>query len=118
VRYQIERGSPKVVAPVVVGINGRLMTLLGAKYVRDLVNCGRSKHTQEAYTTYVCELARYYRRSPELISREEVTGWLYPPYQEAPTVSLRRQHRGEALRFLYAVTLGRDTVELMASVPT
>ena len=35
------------------------------------------KNTQEAYTRYVGDLARYYRRSPELISYEEVTGWLY-----------------------------------------
>src|SRR5690349_12871893 len=53
------------------------MTPLRAKYIRDLVIHGRSKHTQEAYTRYVCDLARYYRRSPELISCEEVTGWLY-----------------------------------------
>ena len=53
------------------------MTPLRAKYIRDLVIHGRSKHTQEAYTRYVCDLARYYRRSPELISYEQVTGWLY-----------------------------------------
>src|SRR5258707_1251109 len=53
------------------------MTPLRAKYIRDLVIRGRSKHTQEAYIRYVCDLARYYRRSPELISYEEVTGWLY-----------------------------------------
>jgi hypothetical protein len=53
------------------------MTPLRAKYIRDLVIHGRSKNTQEAYTRYVCDLARYYRRSPELISYGEVTGWLY-----------------------------------------
>ena len=31
----------------------------------------------QAYTKYVCDLARHYRRSPELISYEEVTRWLY-----------------------------------------
>ena len=69
------------------------MTPLRAKYIRDLVIHGRSKHTQEAFTRYVCDLARYYRRSPELISYEQVTGWLSIP-QGAPTVfSLQRQHR-------------------------
>jgi Phage integrase, N-terminal SAM-like domain len=53
------------------------MTPLRAKYIRDLVIHGRSKHTQEAHTRYLCDLACYYRRSPELISYEEVTGWLY-----------------------------------------
>jgi hypothetical protein len=31
---------------------------------------------EEAYTRYVRDLARYYRRSPELISYEEVTDWV------------------------------------------
>jgi hypothetical protein len=54
----------------------RPMTPLRAKYIRDLVIRGRSKHTQEAYIRYVCDLARYYRRSSELISYE-VTDWLF-----------------------------------------
>jgi integrase/recombinase XerD len=49
------------------------MTPLRAKYIRDLVIRGRSKHTQGAYTRYVRILARHYRRSPELISYEQVT---------------------------------------------
>ena len=53
------------------------MTPLRAKYIRDLVIRGRSENTQEAYTRYVRDLAHYYRRSPELISYEEVTDWLY-----------------------------------------
>ena len=53
------------------------MTPLRAKYIQDLVIRGRSENTQEVYTRYVCDLARYYRRAPELISYEEVTGWLY-----------------------------------------
>ena len=43
---------------------GRPVTPLRAKYIRDLVIRGRSKHTQEAYIRYVRDLARYYRRSP------------------------------------------------------
>src|ERR1700688_791492 len=80
------------------------MTPLRAKYIRDLVIRGRSKNTQEAYTRCVCDLARYYRRSPELISYEEVTGWPYHN-QGAPIVSLQRQHR----RQRRALSLRRDT---------
>src|SRR5258708_126365 len=69
------------------------MTPLRAKYIRDLVIHGRSKHTQEACTRYVCDLARYYRRSPELISYGESHGLAVPSHQVAPTVSLQRQHR-------------------------
>jgi integrase/recombinase XerD len=46
------------------------MTPLRSKYIRDLAIRGRAERTQEAYTRYVCDLARYYRRSPELISYE------------------------------------------------
>jgi len=48
------------------------MTPLRSKYIRDLAIRGQAERTQEAYTRYVCDLARYYLRSPELISYEEV----------------------------------------------
>jgi integrase/recombinase XerD len=92
------------------------MTPLRAKYIRDLVIHGRSKHTQEAYTRYVCDLARYYRRSPELISYGEVTGWLYYLITERQLSASSVNIGVSAVRFLYAVTLGRETLDLMASV--
>ena len=95
----------------------RPVTPLRAKYLRDLVIRGRSKNTQEAYTRYVCDLARYYRRSPELISYEEVTGWLYHLIKERQLSASSVNIAVSAVRFLYAVTLGRETVDLMASVP-
>src|SRR6202051_4366976 len=96
---------------------GRPMTPLRAKYIRDLVIRGRSKNTQEAYTRCVCDLARYYRRSPELISYEEVTGWLYHLIKERQLSASSVNIAVSAVRFLYAVTLGRETLDLMASVP-
>src|SRR5258707_4307295 len=96
--------------------NGRPMTPLRAKYIRDLVIRGRSKHTQEAYIRYLCDLGRYYRRSPELISYEEVTGWLYHLIKERQLSASSVNIAVSAVRFLYAVTLGRETLDLMASV--
>jgi integrase/recombinase XerD len=93
------------------------MTPLRAKYIRDLVIRGRSKHTQEAYIRYVCDLARYYRRSPELISYEEVTDWLFHLIRERLLSASSVNVAVSAVRFLYAVTLGREMVDLMASVP-
>src|SRR5258707_906339 len=92
------------------------MTPLRAKYVRYLVIHGRSKNTQEAYTRHVCDLARYYRRSPELISYGEVTGWLYYLITERQLSASSVNIAVSAVRFLYAVTLGRETLDLMASV--
>jgi integrase/recombinase XerD len=93
------------------------MTPLRAKYIRDLVIRGRSKNTQEAYIRSVRDLARFYRRSPELISYEEVTAWLYHLIKERQLSASSVNVAVSAVRFLYAVTLGRETVELMASVP-
>ena len=93
------------------------MTPLRAKYIRDLVIRGRSKHTQEAYTRYVRDLARYYRRSPELISYEEVTDWVHHLIKERQLSASSVNIAVSAVRFLYAVTLGRETVDLMTSVP-
>jgi integrase/recombinase XerD len=92
------------------------MTPLRAKYIGDLVIHGRSKHTQEAYTRYVCDLARYYRRSPELISYEQVTGWLYHLIKERQLSASSVNIAVSAVRFLYAVTLGRvEKTALMES---
>src|SRR5580704_2188260 len=67
------------------------MTPLRAKYIRDLTIRGRAQRTQRAYTRYVSELARYYQRSPELISYEELTQLALPFDQGAPTVGFQRQ---------------------------
>jgi site-specific recombinase XerD len=93
------------------------MTPLRAKYIRDLVIRGRSKHTQEAYIRCVCDLARHYRRSPELISYQEVADWLYHLIRERLLPASSVNVAVSAVRFLYAVTLGRETVDLMASLP-
>jgi integrase/recombinase XerD len=72
---------------------------------------------EEAYIRYVCDLARYYRRSPELISYEEVAGWLYHLIKERQLSASSVNIAVSAVRFLYAVTLGRETLDLMESVP-
>ena len=85
------------------------MTPLRAKYIRDLVIRGRSKNTQKAYTRCVCDLARYHRRSPELISYEEVTDWLYHLIKERQLSASSVNVAVNAVRFLYGITLGRNT---------
>ena len=89
------------------------MTPLGAKYIRDLTIRGRPQRTQRAYTRYVSELARYYQRSPELTSYEEVTNWLYHLIKErrlsASSVNVAALSLG--------ITLGRNSEGLTTSVP-
>src|ERR1700740_1926396 len=93
------------------------MTALRAKYIRDLTIRGRAQRTQRAYTRYVSELARYYQRTPELISYEEVTNWLYHLIKERQLSASSVNVAVNAVRFLYGITLGRNTEALSASVP-
>ena len=93
------------------------MTPLRAKYIRDLTIRGRARRTQRAYTRYVSELARYFQRSPELISYEEVTNWLYHLIKERQLSASSVNVAVNAVRFLYGITLGRNTEALSASVP-
>ena len=93
------------------------MTPLRAKYIRDLTIRGRAQRTQRAYTRYVSELARYYQRTPELISYEEVTNWLYHLIKERQLSASSVNVAVNAARFLYGITLGRNTEALTASVP-
>src|SRR6201997_3631845 len=93
------------------------MTPLRAKYIGDLTIRGRARRTQRAYTRYLSELARYFQRSPELISYEEVTNWLYHLIKERQLSASSINVAVNAVRFLYAITLGRDTEGLLRSVP-
>jgi len=84
------------------------MTPLRAKFIRDLVIRGRSKNTQKAYTRCVCDLARYYRRSPELISYVEVTGWLHHLIKERQLAASSIHIAVSAVRFwVKAAPLGQ-----------
>jgi integrase/recombinase XerD len=67
------------------------------------------QRTQRANTRYVSELARYYKRSPELISYEEVTEWLYHLIKERQLSASSVDVAINAVLLLYGITLGRNT---------
>ena len=48
------------------------MTPLRAKYQRDLTVRGLAPRTVQSYTSFVADLARHFRRSPDRISYDEV----------------------------------------------
>ena len=93
------------------------MTALKAKYIRDLVIRGRSEGTQEAYAAWVSQLARYYRRSPDLLSYEEVQKWLYHLIRERKLAPATVNIAVNAVRFFFRATLERDASELEFKVP-
>src|SRR5262249_31959119 len=93
------------------------MTPLRAKYIRDLAIRGRAARTQQSYTSYVADLARYYRRSPDQISYEEVADWLHHLIRERHYSASSVNIAVNAVRFLYSVTLSRNVDALLAAVP-
>lgn len=93
------------------------MTPLREKYLRGLAIRGRAERTQQAYTSFVADLARYFHRSPDQISYEEVTVWIHHLIQERKLAPSSVNIAVNAVRFLYGVTLGRDTAALLAAIP-
>ena len=93
------------------------MTPLREKYIRGLAIRGRAERTQHSYTAYVADLARYYHRSPDQISYEEVTVWIHYLIKERKLAPSSVNIAVNAVRFLYGVTLGRDTTALLAAIP-
>jgi len=93
------------------------MTPLREKYIRGLAIRGRAERTQQSYTSYVADLARYFHRSPDQISYEEVTVWIHHLIKERKLAPSSVNIAVNAVRFLYGVTLGRDTAPLLAAIP-
>lgn len=93
------------------------MTALRQKYRRDLTIRNKAARTIEAYTSFVAQLARYYNKSPDLLSYEEVGNWLFHLREERKLAASSVNLAVCAVRFLYGTTLGRDTTALFAQVP-
>jgi integrase/recombinase XerD len=93
------------------------MTALRQRYIRDLAIRGKAERTQFLYTSYVAELAGYYRKSPDLLNYDQVADWLYHLLRERKLASSSVTVAVCAVRFFYGVTLERDLNELHAKVP-
>ena len=93
------------------------MTALRNTYLRDLAIRGKAARTQQSYTAFVADLAKFHRQSPDLLSYDQVADWLFHLVKERKLASSTVNIAVNAVRFLYQTTLGRDTAELMAKVP-
>jgi site-specific recombinase XerD len=93
------------------------MTTLRKKYLRDLTIRGKAERTRHSYTTYVAELAKFYKKSPDLLSYDQVADWILHLIEDRRLSSSSVNIAVCAVRFLYAVTLERDVAELFAKIP-
>ena len=85
------------------------MTPLRQRMVEDLKLRNLSPNTQNAYVRAVANLAQHYRKSPDLLDRDEVRAYLVHLAEKRVSPSLFNQVRC-ALQFFYRITLGRDWV--------
>jgi integrase/recombinase XerD len=85
------------------------MTPLRQRFLDDLRLRNYSPRTIEAYLAAVVKLIRYYRRSPDELSPEQVRQFQLHLVQQRVSFSLLNQVTA-GLRFFFAVTLGRPDV--------
>ena len=78
---------------------------------------GLAQRTRQSYTSYVADLARYFHRSPERITYDEVVDWIHHLIRDRHLAASSVNIAVNAVRFLYAVTLKRTVDELLAAVP-
>ncbi len=76
------------------------------RMIEDMILAGLAERTRKLYVQAVRRLAAHYRRSPDLLSEEEVRSYLLGLRQGGVARgTFQTSHYG--LRFLYQHTLGR-----------
>lgn len=93
------------------------MTELRRRMIQQMTIRGFAPRTHESYLAAVQQLARYYRRSPDQLSVEEVQAYLAYMATERKLACSTCNVACNAFKFLYHVTLGRDAVEFEVPGP-
>ena len=86
------------------------MTALRQRMVNDMILRGMAEKTRTSYTQAVAGLAKFYRRSPDQITHDEVQAYLLHLIQERKLAWSTCNIAVHGLRFLFHTTLGRDAV--------
>ena len=83
------------------------VTPLRQRMIEDMRQSGLSARTQQVYIDGVRGLAAHYKRSPDLLTEEEVRSYLLDLRDRgAARGTFKTSHYG--IRFLYCQTLNRD----------
>ena len=82
------------------------MTPLRRQMMKDLTVRGLTENTQESYLQSVTGLARYYHRSPDQLSAQEVQDYLIYLHQQRHLSWRSCNTIRHGLRFCYHITLG------------
>lgn len=93
------------------------MSTLRQRLIQELVLRGCSPRTQEAYVSAVYQLAKYYRRSPDQLSDQQIKDYLLYLAQRKKLSASSRNQATSALRFFYAKGLGRCVDQVARVLP-
>jgi site-specific recombinase XerD len=85
--------------------------------IRDMTLRGFSPRTHEAYIDQVVHLAKYYKRSPDQLTNEEVQAYLAHLIQDRKLAWSTCSQASHAFRFLYHVTLGHTKTDFHVPAP-
>jgi len=84
------------------------MTPLRQRMIDAMVLRGFRPRTQESYLRVVAQMARHYRRTPELITDQEVQAYLLHLVRERHLARSSVNHASSAVRFLVCEVLGQN----------
>ena len=93
------------------------MTKLRQRFIEEMVLRGFSPRTQEAYVSAVYQLAKFFNRSPDTLSDEEVRQYLLHLAQGKKLAASSRNQVTCAFRFFYGHVLGRPVDNIKKVLP-
>jgi len=93
------------------------MSELRTRMIRDMALRGFSPRTHESYVAAVVRLAKYYHRSPDQLTDDEVQAYLAHLIQDRKLSWSTCAQAAHAFRFLYHVTLGRLPAHFTVPAP-
>jgi integrase/recombinase XerD len=93
------------------------MSHLRQQLIQELVLRGCSPRTQEAYTGAVYQLAKYYGRSPDQLTDQQLKDYLFYLADRKKLATSSRNQVTSALRFFYAHVLNRPVDHVARLLP-
>lgn len=93
------------------------VTILRQNFIRELVIRGMSPRTQESYVGQVYYLARYYHKSPDLLTNDELKNYIFHLVETKHLSASTINQAISALRFFYKTVLKRSVEFLWDALP-
>jgi integrase/recombinase XerD len=93
------------------------MTTLRQNFIRELVIRGMSARTHEAYVGAVYRLAKYYRKSPDQISDEELKDYVFHLAKDKQFAASSLNQVVSAFRLFYETVLQRSMEQVRRALP-